>query len=85
MERAKVAHTIDYLVKANWKIVFENNRECYHCPSNHKEYIRATYDVMRDQARTDPARVAEVEAATGRRQRALPAPWGSTRPTSTPT
>lgn len=64
MERAKVAHTIDYLVKANWKIIFENNRECYHCPANHKEYNRATYDVMRDQGRTDPARMAEVETAT---------------------
>jgi glycine betaine catabolism A len=63
MERAKAAHTIDYLVKANWKIVFENNRECYHCPSNHKEYVRATYDVARDQARTDPTKLPEVEAA----------------------
>jgi glycine betaine catabolism A len=62
IERAKVAHTIDYLVKANWKIVFENNRECYHCPSNHKEYNRTAYDVMRDQGRTDPVKMAEVEA-----------------------
>jgi glycine betaine catabolism A len=63
MERAKVAHTIDYLVKANWKLVFENNRECYHCPANHKEYNLTAYDVMRDQGRTDSARMAEVEAA----------------------
>ena len=41
---------IDYVVEANWKLVFENNRECFHCPSNHKEYTRATYDVARDQA-----------------------------------
>jgi glycine betaine catabolism A len=64
MDRAKVAHTIDYLVKGNWKLVFENNRECYHCPANHKEYNRTAYDVMRDQGRTDPARMAEVDAVT---------------------
>ncbi|MBI3453515.1 MAG: aromatic ring-hydroxylating dioxygenase subunit alpha [Rhodospirillales bacterium] len=63
MERAKVAHTIDYTVRANWKIVFENNRECYHCPSNHKEYVRATYDVARDQARTDPSLAPALDAA----------------------
>jgi glycine betaine catabolism A len=66
IDRAKIAHTIDYVVKANWKIIFENNRECYHCPSNHKEYMISTYDVLRDQARTDPARQTELEAITAR-------------------
>jgi Rieske 2Fe-2S family protein len=64
IERAKVAHTVDYLVKANWKLVFENNRECYHCPANHKEYNLTAYDVMRDQGRTDPVKMAEVDAVT---------------------
>ncbi len=62
MERAKIAHTVEYLVKANWKIVFENNRECYHCPPNHKEYNRSTYDVARDMARLDPSRQPEIDA-----------------------
>ena len=62
LDRAKVAHTIDYVVPANWKIVFENNRECYHCPPNHKEYNTATYDVARDMARLDPRRQAELDA-----------------------
>jgi len=61
MDRAKLAHAIDYVVEANWKLVFENNRECFHCPSNHKEYSRATYDVARDQAYYDPARRAKLE------------------------
>src|SRR5262249_19146119 len=39
MDDAKVAKTVTYRVKANWKIVFENNRECYHCPTAHPEYI----------------------------------------------
>ena len=42
--RAKVAKIVDYLVKANWKLVWENNRECYHCNVNHPQYIRANFD-----------------------------------------
>ena len=42
--RAKVAKTADYLVKANWKLVWENNRECYHCNLNHPQYIKANFD-----------------------------------------
>jgi Rieske 2Fe-2S family protein len=34
-DRAKIAKTVDYEVAANWKIVWENNRECYHCNVNH--------------------------------------------------
>lgn len=44
LNRARVAHVANYRVKANWKIVWENNRECYHCNSNHPEYIRANFD-----------------------------------------
>jgi Rieske 2Fe-2S family protein len=42
--RAKVAKVADYLVKANWKVVWENNRECYHCNVNHPQYIKANFD-----------------------------------------
>jgi Rieske 2Fe-2S family protein len=42
--RAKVAKTVDYLVKANWKLVWENNRECFHCNVNHPQYIKANFD-----------------------------------------
>ncbi len=31
----KVAHQSQIIEKANWKLVLENNRECYHCSSNH--------------------------------------------------
>jgi Rieske 2Fe-2S family protein len=41
---AKVARTVDYLVRANWKLVWENNRECYHCNLNHPQYIKANFD-----------------------------------------
>jgi len=42
--RAKVAKAVDYLVKANWKLVWENNRECFHCNANHPQYIKANFD-----------------------------------------
>ena len=44
MRKAKVAKVVDYLVKANWKLVWENNRECYHCNANHPQYIKANFD-----------------------------------------
>jgi len=43
-EDAKAAHILDYDIHANWKLVYENNRECYHCNVAHPEYIRANYD-----------------------------------------
>jgi phenylpropionate dioxygenase-like ring-hydroxylating dioxygenase large terminal subunit len=57
---AKVAHTIRYRVNANWKLVFENNRECYHCTNAHPEYVAGTYDT----ARFDAERVPEVDQQT---------------------
>ncbi|MSP77742.1 MAG: aromatic ring-hydroxylating dioxygenase subunit alpha [Rhodospirillaceae bacterium] len=66
IERAKIAHQIDYVVKANWKIVFENNRECYHCPPNHKEYNTAAYDVQRDAAMLDPTLQPGMDAIVAR-------------------
>jgi len=44
VNRAKVARAVDYLVQANWKLVWENNRECYHCNINHPQYIKANFD-----------------------------------------
>jgi len=66
LERAKIAHQIDYVVKANWKLVFENNRECYHCLSNHKEYNTAAYDVQRDMAMLDPSLQPGMDAIVAR-------------------
>jgi Rieske 2Fe-2S family protein len=57
---AKVAAARRYTVKANWKLIFENNRECYHCPLAHPEYTRATFDV----ARTSPSGAKLVERQT---------------------
>src|SRR6266705_747865 len=43
-ERAKVAAVRNYEVRANWKLVWENNRECWHCAANHPQYVRANWD-----------------------------------------
>jgi Rieske 2Fe-2S family protein len=44
LERGKVAKIMDFDVQANWKLVWENNRECYHCNVNHPQYIKANFD-----------------------------------------
>ena len=37
---AKVAHETTIIEKGNWKLVWENNRECYHCSANHPELCK---------------------------------------------
>ncbi|MFK0686214.1 aromatic ring-hydroxylating dioxygenase subunit alpha [Ochrobactrum sp. BD67] len=37
---AKVAFEMSIVEKGNWKLVWENNRECYHCAANHPELCR---------------------------------------------
>ena len=37
---AKVAHETTIVEKGNWKLVWENNRECYHCAGNHPELCK---------------------------------------------
>jgi Rieske 2Fe-2S family protein len=43
LENAKVAATTTIVEKGNWKLVLENNRECYHCVGSHPELCRV-YD-----------------------------------------
>ncbi|VDS09989.1 Anthranilate 1,2-dioxygenase large subunit [Paracoccus haematequi] len=38
---AKVAHSSTIIEKGNWKLVWENNRECYHCSANHPALCRS--------------------------------------------
>ena len=37
---AKVAHETTIVEKGNWKLVWENNRECFHCAVNHPELCK---------------------------------------------
>ncbi len=43
--QAKIAHSQTYEVRANWKLIWENNRECYHCNVNHPQYIKSNFDI----------------------------------------
>ena len=38
-DRTKIAFQSTIVEKANWKLVIENNRECYHCAANHPELL----------------------------------------------
>ena len=39
LEKLKVAVQDNLIEDANWKLVMENNRECYHCDAGHPELI----------------------------------------------
>jgi stachydrine N-demethylase len=41
LERAVVAHRTVTVEHGNWKLVMENNRECFHCVSSHPELMRS--------------------------------------------
>ncbi|MEM8841126.1 MAG: aromatic ring-hydroxylating dioxygenase subunit alpha, partial [Pseudomonadota bacterium] len=41
---AKVAHETSIVEEGNWKLVWENNRECYHCGGNHPGLCRSFTD-----------------------------------------
>lgn len=44
LANAKVAFESTIVEEGNWKLVLENNRECYHCTSNHPELCRVYSD-----------------------------------------
>lgn len=45
LHRTKVAAQIDIVEQGNWKLVMENNRECYHC-DEHPELIAAYFPLF---------------------------------------
>jgi Rieske 2Fe-2S family protein len=64
-ERARLAHVADYEVDANWKLVWENNRECYHCAPCHPQYVKSNFDVV-DEQTASPALRRKIADATAR-------------------
>jgi Rieske 2Fe-2S family protein len=40
LANAKLAHESRIIEEGNWKLVLENNRECYHCAVSHPELCR---------------------------------------------
>jgi phenylpropionate dioxygenase-like ring-hydroxylating dioxygenase large terminal subunit len=41
LHHAKIACRKEYEIAANWKLVVENSRECYHCSVAHPQYCKA--------------------------------------------
>ncbi|MEM7477745.1 MAG: aromatic ring-hydroxylating dioxygenase subunit alpha [Planctomycetota bacterium] len=60
-----VGHTLNYEVDANWKLVFQNYSECYHCPTVHPRlnqmspYKSATNDLETGAFLGGPMRLTE--------------------------
>ncbi len=44
LDEARVAFESTLIEEGNWKLVWENNRECYHCAGNHPELARTYTD-----------------------------------------
>jgi phenylpropionate dioxygenase-like ring-hydroxylating dioxygenase large terminal subunit len=44
LDQAKVAFESTIVENGNWKLVIENNRECYHCAGSHPELCRTYPD-----------------------------------------
>ncbi len=42
LKELRAAHTLTYEVKANWKLIFQNYNECYHCPTVHPLLAKLT-------------------------------------------
>ncbi len=67
LPRTKLIARQHYEVAANWKLLVENNRECYHCRANHPEFCLVNYDLgMAGDART--SRGYEAAVAEHRRR-----------------
>jgi glycine betaine catabolism A len=70
LEKAKVAYSQTDLVGAGWKVVWENNRECWHCHVGHPEYIKSHFDTANTASPEVQQRIAArtavmVEALSG--------------------
>ena len=64
MTDLKVAHQSRIVENGNWKLVLENNRECYHCAGSHPSLCRTFNDdpdlVGSDDSLSSPAGSAHV-------------------------
>ena len=65
LKNAKVAHVATLIEDANWKLVMENARECYHCRQGHPELVH----VFRDNYTSSTLNDAEPDWVTSYRAR----------------
>ncbi|MFN3882013.1 MAG: aromatic ring-hydroxylating oxygenase subunit alpha [Nitrincola lacisaponensis] len=64
-ENLKVAVQSDIVEDANWKLVIENNRECYHCNGSHPELLNS---LQQFDDTDDPLATPEYKALVARKQ-----------------
>lgn len=63
---ARLAHEMHVVENANWKLVMENSRECYHCAARHPELMRTFLDSYpAHDPQEDPAIAAYWEMCRG--------------------
>jgi Rieske 2Fe-2S family protein len=59
LRNTKLAHSQVLVEKANWKLVVENSRECYHCTARHPEFVKTFFlDYRSPTLESDPKIVA---------------------------
>ncbi len=68
LDHARVAAERHWSVAADWKLLWENNRECWHCVEGHPTYVRANYDTLGE---GDSRRRAALAARLGEMDREL--------------
>lgn len=44
LQDCKIAKQVDLIEEGNWKLTMENNRECYHCATNHPELTASLFE-----------------------------------------
>ena len=66
-DRARIAKSTEYEVDANWKLVWENNRECYHCTPCHPQYVKSNFDIYEEAYASEAIR-QQIAAAIARTQ-----------------
>ena len=76
LENSKVAHESTIIEKGNWKLVWENNRECYHCAGNHPSLCRTFPEDPRAIGNDDSGQMAGLQESHTQRCEAAGAPSG---------
>jgi Rieske 2Fe-2S family protein len=67
LTHAKIAYRQEYEIAANWKLVVENSRECYHCGVAHPQYCKAV--AFAEAVGSDAARAELASTEVQARQR----------------
>ncbi|AUH32667.1 aromatic ring-hydroxylating oxygenase subunit alpha [Paracoccus tegillarcae] len=61
LENSKVAFESTIIEQGNWKLVWENNRECYHCAGNHPSLCRTFPEDPRAVGNDDSGELLDIQ------------------------